>query len=207
MPKQKKAPEKQPWTLQRAFPILLVVLASIGLLAAFDLTVEKFSLLKNPDYVPTCNISPILSCGSVMKTETAEAFGFANSLIGLVGFAVVITIGVGVLAGATYKKWFWVGLQLGTIFGVGFVHWLFYNSLYNIGALCPYCMVVWAVTIPIFWYTLLYNLREENIRTPEKLRGIVGFMQRHHVDILVVWFLILIGLILERFWYYWSSLI
>ncbi|PRC62285.1 hypothetical protein C6A85_03910, partial [Mycobacterium sp. ITM-2017-0098] len=30
-----------------------------------------------------------------------------------------------------------------------FVHWLIFQSLYRIGALCPYCMVVWAVTIPL----------------------------------------------------------
>ena len=30
-----------------------------------------------------------------------------------------------------------------------FIHWLIFQSLYRIGALCPYCMVVWAVTIPL----------------------------------------------------------
>lgn len=25
-----------------------------------------------------------------------------------------------------------------------------FETLYEIGALCPYCMVVWAVTIPLF---------------------------------------------------------
>ena len=30
-----------------------------------------------------------------------------------------------------------------------FVHWLIFQSLYRIGALCPYCMVVWAVTISL----------------------------------------------------------
>ena len=30
-----------------------------------------------------------------------------------------------------------------------FMHWLIFQSLYRIGALCPYCMVVWAVTIPL----------------------------------------------------------
>ncbi len=41
------------------------------------------------------------------------------------------------------------GLAAGTLLGTVFVHWLIFQSLYRIGALCPYCMVVWAVTIPL----------------------------------------------------------
>ena len=46
-------------------------------------------------------------------------------------------------------RWYWAGLATGTLLGVAFVHWLIFQSLYRIGALCPYCMVVWAVTIPL----------------------------------------------------------
>src|SRR5690606_15768571 len=107
---------------------LLVVLGFIGFFAAADLSIEKVQLLKNPDYQPTCNISPILSCGSVMATEQAEAFGFPNPFIGVAAFAIVLTVGMGVLAGAKYERWFWLGLQAGTVFGVLFVHWLMYQS-------------------------------------------------------------------------------
>ena len=46
-------------------------------------------------------------------------------------------------------RWYWAGLATGTLLGTAFVHWLIFQSLYRIGALCPYCMVVWAVTIPL----------------------------------------------------------
>lgn len=142
-----------------------------------------------------------------MKTWQASAFGFANSLLGIAGFAVVSTIGMAMLAGAKFKRWFWRGLEIGALFGVGFIHWLMFQSIYQIGALCPYCMVVWSVTIPIFWYVTLYNLQEGHLPTPTKLRPVVNFVQRHHADILIVWYLIIIGLILNHFWYYWSSLV
>lgn len=193
--------------LQRYYPYLLVIGAAIGLLAAFILTVEKIELIKNPNFQPSCNISPLISCGSVMETAQASAFGFPNSLMGIIGFSIVITVGMALLAGATFKRWFWLGLQFGTILGLVFVHWLFYQSVYNIGALCPYCMVVWTVTIPVFWYTLLYNLRQGHITVRKRIQPAVNFLQRHHGDILLVWYLVLIGLILNRFWYYWSSLI
>jgi len=192
------------WTLERTIPWILTIGGIIGFLAAFVIAVEKIELLKNPAYVPTCNISPLISCGSVMKTWQASAFGFPNPFLGIMGFAVVATIGMALLAGATFKRWFWLGLQYGTIFGVALISWLQYQSIYRIEALCPYCMVAWAVMIPIFWYVTLYNIRAGNIAF---LKGADGFLRRHHGEILLVWFLIILGAILNHFWYYWSTLL
>ena len=44
-------------------------------------------------------------------------------------------------------RWVWLGLNLGALFGFGFAIWLITQSLYVIGALCPWCMVVWAATM------------------------------------------------------------
>jgi uncharacterized membrane protein len=191
----------------RTLAYLLSVGGIIGLLASFVLTVEKFEIIKDPSFQPSCNINPILSCGSVMVTKQAEAFGFPNSLLGIIGFTAVAVTGFALLAGASFKRWYWIALQLGVLFAVGFVHWLIFQTIYRINALCPYCMVVWTVTIPIFWYVLLHNLGRGHITTPRKLRRTVGFLQKHHGDLLLVWFLIIIGLILNHFWYYWSTLL
>ncbi len=64
-------------------------------------------------------------------------------------FTVVLVTGVLALAKVDLPRWYWAGLAIGTLLGTAFVHWLIYQSLYSIGALCPYCMVVWAVTIPL----------------------------------------------------------
>lgn len=194
-------------TLPNVIGWLLVILGFIGFFAAADLSIEKVALLKDPAYQPTCNISPILSCGSVMATPQAEAFGFPNPFIGVAGFAIVITAGMALLAGARLRRWFWLGLQAGTVFGVVFIHWLAYQSIFSIGALCPYCIVVWMVTIPLFWYVLLYNLRQKNIRLSGRLSKINDFAQKNHANILVFWYLAIALVILVEFWYYWSTLI
>ncbi len=196
--------KKRVLTLNRTIGYILTIGGVVGFLAASVLTLEKIELLKNPAYQPTCDLSPIISCGSVMKTWQASAFGFPNSLIGIAGFAAVIALGVALLAGATFKRWFWQVIQLGVTFGMVFIFWLQYQSIYNIGALCPYCMVVWVAMIPIFWYTTLYNLREGHIKLSKRVSA---FLQRHHGDVLIVWYLAIIGVILNRFWYYWSTLI
>ncbi|HVX58253.1 MAG TPA: vitamin K epoxide reductase family protein [Candidatus Saccharimonadales bacterium] len=197
---------KPVWTLERALPWLLIVGGTIALIASIMLSVEVFDRLKNPNYVPVCNLNPILSCTSVADSDQAHAFGFPNYFIGIAGYAAVATIGVVTLGGAKLKKWFWQLTEAGLLFAFAFITWLQFQTLYRIGALCIFCMIVWATTGPMFWYLTLFNLREGNLPTPKRLAGVVRFAQKHHGDTLLLWFLIIIALILKRFWYYWSTL-
>ncbi|MGW2396195.1 vitamin K epoxide reductase family protein [Kitasatospora sp. NPDC001664] len=175
---------------------LLTVCGALGLAASGVLTVDKLRLLQDPAYVPSCNINPVISCGSVMRTDQASAFGVPNSLFGLAAFAVVLATGAGLFAGATYRRWYWTGLQLGSLAGVGFVLWLADQALYEIGALCPYCLVVWAVVAPLAWYLSLHN--------SAWLRRVVG---RYHWTVPLLWYTVLAMLVLERFWSYWRTLL
>lgn len=176
----------------------------VGALAAFVLMVEKVALLKDPSYTPSCSINPILSCGSVMTTAQAEVFGFPNPLIGVAAFPVVAATGAAVLAGARLPRWWWLSLQAGALFGVVFVHWLFVQSLYRIGALCPYCMVVWIVMILIFCYLTLHNAERGHLPAP---RRITGALLTVHSTVPLVWLLVLTALIGVRFADYWRTLI
>lgn len=204
-------PVDEPYDGDRvASPRLAWVLAVgglIGLAAAVTLLIEKIALLEDPTYMPSCSINPILSCGSVMSTPQAEAFGFPNPIIGVAGFAIVTTVGMALLAGGRFRRWFWLGLQLGTTAGVVFVHWLIVQSLYRIDALCPYCMVVWAVTIPVFWYTTLHTLTTRKLPVPASAQPVVGRVAEYHGVILTAWYLLITALVAERFWNYWSTLL
>ncbi|MGH3427870.1 MAG: vitamin K epoxide reductase family protein [Mycobacteriales bacterium] len=175
---------------------------AIGLVAAFTMTVEKIEKLRNPGYVPSCSINPIISCGSVMDSKQAAAFGFPNSLIGIGAFAIVATVGLVMLCGFRLPRWFRLGLQLGAAFGVFFVHWLIYSSLYRIHALCPYCIGVWIVTTIIFWYTTLDNMDQF-----PRLRTAAGALEKIHTAVVVLWCAIIAGLILQEFWDYWLTLV
>jgi uncharacterized membrane protein len=190
---------------RRVMGWLYVIGGGIGFLAAFALTIEKIATLANPGYVPTCSFNPVVSCGSVMESPQAAAFGFPNPLIGIGGFAVVVTVGAVLLSGFRPPRWFWLGMQAGTTFGVGFVHYLIYSSLYDISALCPYCMVVWVVTIPIFWYTTLHNLTHGNLAP--RGRPLALPLARYHSLVLALWYLAIATLILQAFWDYWNSLL
>ncbi|TCW19928.1 vitamin K epoxide reductase family protein [Dietzia cinnamea] len=192
---------------RRRLAVLLIVGGLIGLVAAVVLLVEKIALLENPDYVPSCSINPVLSCGSVMTTAQAEAFGIPNPIIGIAGFATTTALGAALLAGGVFQRWFWAGIQVGVTFAVVFIHWLIYQSLYNIGALCPYCMIVWAVTIPIFWYCTIYNLQPLRHSKPARLARILTAATEYRGAVLTAWYLLVLLLVTHRFWDYWITLI
>lgn len=186
---------------------LYIIGGLAGLKASFALTIDKMELLKNPHFVPNCSINPIISCGSVMKTTQATVFGFDNSLLGLITFATIITVGVSLLAGADYKAWFWKLFNLGNLLGVILVHWFFFQSEFVIQAVCPWCALVWTVTIATFWYTLLYSLKQGYLKTPKPLATAVKFAQEYKHVILVVWYLAIAGSIVGHFWYYFKTVI
>ncbi|MBD0691204.1 vitamin K epoxide reductase family protein [Streptomyces sp. CBMA123] len=198
---------RAPIGASRALALLLLLGGLVGLAASAVLTFDKLRILENPSYVPSCNINPVISCGSVMRTEQAEVLGFPNPLLGLAAFGALAAIGAGLLAGAAYRRWFWLGLHAGTALGVVFVHWLVDQALYDIGALCPYCMVVWATVVVLFWYTTLHNLRTGVIPVGPRMRTVAREAARYHWALPVLWAAVIALLVLNRFWYYWSTLL
>ena len=180
----------------------MLIAGAVGLAAAFTLTIEKIKLLENPAYVPSCSINPVLSCGSVMATPQAAAFGFPNPLIGVVAFTVVVVTGVLAVAKVPLPQWFGPGSPSAPLLGVVFMHWLIFQSLYVIGALCPYCMVVWAVTIP-----LLVVVASIAASTAWRATRFARSLHQWRWSLVALWFTALILMILVRFWNYWSTLI
>ena len=196
------AAEPTPVAVSRTSALWVLLAGVIGLAAAVTLTVEKIEILINPDYVPSCSINPVLSCGSVMITPQASAFGFPNPLIGIVSFTVVLVTGVLALAKVNMPRWYWAGLAAGTLLGTAFVHWLIFQSLYRIGALCPYCMVVWAVTVPLLVVAASLAVQPQNSDN-----AVLRTLYTWRWSLVTLWFTAVLLLILERFWNYWSTLI
>ena len=201
------APEKPPaGFVSRWIGAILTGTGVIGTLAAFALILDRIALLTDPAYVPSCSINPLLSCGPVMASAQAEVLGFPNPLLGLVAFPVLATTGIVVAAGAELPRWYWLGLQAGTTAGAVFVHWLIFQSLYRIGALCPYCMAVWVVTITAFWYATLHSLTRSRSGLP-RARPLGMALARYHSSVLIGWFILIAALIANAFWPYWVSLL
>ena len=191
-------------SLEKVLPWILLIGGTIGLIAAFALTYDKIQVLHNPDYQPSCNINPVLSCGSVMNKPQASLMGVPNTIFGLMGFSVLITLAVLMLTKVKLPRFIWRGTWVGLLGGMLFAGYLFFQGVFRIGAICPFCFLIW-ITMPLmFWYTTLYNLRHGHF----KIAGKVGdWLQKHHLDVIAFWYLLFFGILLQHFWYYWKTLI
>ncbi|MEP6842287.1 MAG: vitamin K epoxide reductase family protein [Pseudolysinimonas sp.] len=147
---------RRPWILA----IFLVVAGAAGWWAAFNLTLDKFLAYEHPKAPLSCDFSLIVQCTANLNSPQGSAFGFPNPIIGLGGFAAVIAVGVSLLAGAQFARWYWIIFNLGIAGALAFVIWLMGQSIFDLNTLCPWCMVVWAATIPLFWAVTIRNLAE-----------------------------------------------
>ncbi len=202
--------EKQPngITLEptRGFAITLIWTGILGWFAAFSLVLERIHVATNPEAVLSCDLNPFISCKSVMLTAQASLFGFPNPLIGVASFVAPIAVGVAILSGAKFAAWFWRLFAIGITLGFIFVLWLWIQSTFVIGVLCPYCMVAWAAMVPLFWKVILFGAKDGFIDTPLRF---VGFFDRAYDKawlFTVLTEVVIIAIIIARFWTSWPSL-
>lgn len=193
--------------LAAALPYILIIGGIIGIICSVILMSDQIQIWKDPQFLPSCNLNPIVSCGTVINSKEGEIFGIPAPFFGLMVFPAILTVGVAMLAGATFKSWFWRLFEAGMVGSVLFALWLFWLSLYRVHAVCPFCLTVDVAVYTVAWYTTLYVIREQHILIPRRLLGLADFARMHHAEILVTWLLLITALILQHFWYYFGQFI
>lgn len=136
--------------MSRLSTIFALPAAILGLLAAFALTVEKLTRASGENGLSSgCDVNLLVQCSANLDSWQGSLFGFPNPLLGLVGWPVVITLLVLVLTGMEMPKWILRAISLGMVVAYGFILWLMYVSFWQLGTLCPWCMVTWISTITV----------------------------------------------------------
>ena len=141
----------------------MLIGAALSLLSAFVLSVEAIEIAKNPNAQLSCSVNIVLNCATVAAHPSATFMGFPNSFIGMMAEPIVITVAIAGLAGVRFPRWFMATAQgfytLGLLFALG----LLYVSMFVIGALCPWCLLVTLTTIMVWFAITRYNIREDNL--------------------------------------------
>jgi uncharacterized membrane protein len=167
--------------------------AGLSLIASFVLSIDAVRLAENPAVDLSCNINSVISCGTVGTSWQAHLFGFPNAFLGLVAEPVVITIAVASLGGVRFPRWFMFSAQIVYTIGVIFAYWLFYQAMFNIGALCPWCLLVTVSTTLVFATLTHVNIRDGNLFLPPRLQTALRDGVNADLDAIVVtiWLLVL----------------
>lgn len=200
-------PQPRSWVLRpTSLGIFLIVTSIVGFLASFALAVEKYEKLEDPNAVLSCDLNPFFSCGSVMEYPESQLFGFPNQLLGIAAFIFPLLLGVLFLSRTNLPRWIMLGLNIGLALGTVLVMFLFYVSIYAIGVGCPWCMVVWTMTIPMFVAVSAHNVLAGNFGRRIAQNPILKVVSKENVAIFVLWMLVIAACIIVQFWNFFSTL-
>jgi len=180
-----KQPVRHKWTY-----VEMLVSSILSLTASLVLSIDAWKLAKDPETVLSCNISATISCGKVAESWQSVLLGFPNAFLGLIAEPVVITIAIAALGGSLFRRGFLLTAQAIYSIGLVFAYWLFYQSYFNIGALCPWCLLVTFTTTTVFMTMTRINILDNNFRLSEGLHARLSRLLALNIDtatVLLAW--------------------
>lgn len=155
----------------------------VSLVASFVLSVDAISIAKNPNSELSCNINSVISCGTVASSWQAQVFGFPNAFIGLMFEPVICALAILGLSGVRLPKKFMALVNAVYFLAFAFALWLFYESITEIHALCPYCLLVTLGTGLVFFNLLHINLRDNAFSLGERARSLSNSFLLYYGDL------------------------
>lgn len=172
----------------------MLVASLASLVASFVLSVDALRLAEDPSADLGCNINAVISCGTVAGSWQSQLLGFPNAFLGLVSEPVVITLAVASLGGVRFPRWFMAVAQGFYTIGLVFAYWLFQQAMFDIGALCPWCLLVTLATTLVFFELTYVNIRDDNLFLPRGVQRRLEALVRSNLDLVlvVVWILLMV---------------
>jgi uncharacterized membrane protein len=141
-------PAGQPLWLQ----IVTFALAILGLvISIYETWAEEF----NSSHLAGCSVKPggTFDCGAVLTSPQSHVFGIPVAVLGVLFYVVAVPL---------FSPWAWrmrrrevhVLRLASAVVGMGFVMYLIYAELYQVGQVCEYCTGVHIVTFLLFCITV-----------------------------------------------------
>lgn len=172
-----------------------------ALIASFVLTLEKFHLYEDPNAILSCSFNLVLNCSTVMETWQSSVFGFPNMIIGLMAYSVVVTVALAGLVGVKFPRWWLILTNIGFLLGLIFAYWLFFQSVYDIQVLCPWCLIVTTATTLIFSTMTHYNLKHNIFGLKGKWHDRAQWFVKggFHQALVLAWIALMVVLVIIKF--------
>lgn len=189
--------------IDRIYAYVLSVGGTLGLIAMTWQASERVHMLKYPNLSLSCTLNPVIDCSGVLGNHLAAIMGFPNAFLGMIFFAILATSGLMLLSGGAFMSWYRHFVMAVSLVLILFSVWFFGVSLYILGKICIFCVVGWIVSVPIFWYGLLFYLQSVSGKLQAKTKRFTQFGLRHHVDVVVLVYVVMLILFFARFQYYY----
>ena len=149
----KKIERNQLWYM------VISIAASVGLIASFLQLLEKLNLLKHPGASLYCNLNSVFNCSNILNAHQSSVFGFPNSLLCIILFTVALTAGLVGLFGGLIHKYLRFFFQSLALFTAGFGFWYLWQSIFNVGAICIFCVFCYGGVLALntAWFRINYR--------------------------------------------------
>ncbi|MEI6053991.1 MAG: vitamin K epoxide reductase family protein [Candidatus Saccharibacteria bacterium] len=138
--------------------LTIIISSLIGILASFLQLLEKINILENPSATLICNINYIFNCTNILDAWQSSFFGFPNSLMCIIFFAVMLTIGLVGWTGSTINKILRLVMHFFTTFFLGFGFWYLWQSIFSLGSICIFCLFCYSAVLGISFAWLRINI-------------------------------------------------
>ncbi|MCI7550874.1 MAG: vitamin K epoxide reductase family protein [Actinomycetaceae bacterium] len=187
---------------ERLTAAVILISGIVGTFSSIGLLMAEKQKLSDPDAVLLCDINPLVGCGKWIGTWQNEVlFGVSNSVWGLAFFAGIAALGLALLAKARFASWLWQLLAIGVTLAIAWVLWFQYESFFVEGSLCPYCVLVWVATIPLFVTVWARSLQAHH--WGEKASHFGRALVRSRFVIIGAWYFAMIAFTIIVFWDRW----
>lgn len=180
-----------PTSKQKLYYAVITLASLLGFVASFLQMLEKLTLMKNVDAVLVCNLNSVFSCTNILNAPQSSVFGFPNSLLCIIFFAFTMVAGLIGWAGGLVTHKLRLAFQAMAVFFLGFGLWYFWESIFNVGGLCMYCLACYLGVLFIngAFFRLNYRDYTQNPAIQKRLEQI----KTKGIDIFI---LSLIGLVI-----------
>jgi len=138
--------------------IISLVAGVLGWLASLRLFLDYTAGLKDSSYIPSCDLSAVVGCAKNYESAYGSLLGFSNTVLGFTLFTIPVIMGILILARVQLPRWVYSGYSFGLLGAVALITFLQCASFLDLKTLCIYCLLIWTVTIPLFWSSLSVSL-------------------------------------------------
>ncbi|WP_353066593.1 vitamin K epoxide reductase family protein [Arcanobacterium hippocoleae] len=137
------------------FAGIMLILSLVGGAASLALIMTEKMHLRDPEAALICDVNPFIGCGDWIGAWQNEVFfGISNSVLGFAAFAALAFFSLILLTGAQLPAVNWRLVSCGAALADIWLLWFIYQSLFIKTVLCPYCVMIWIVTIPLTYLIL-----------------------------------------------------
>lgn len=125
--------------------------SAVGLIASLMQTIERIDYALHPAQKLACDLNAVFSCSNVFDAWQSHVFGFSNSLICMMFFALTGGVALAGATGSSVQRWLRNVFHFFAVFFLGFGAWYLWQSTYRIHYICIYCLFCYAAVIAMNW--------------------------------------------------------